>query len=145
VPELKQDRLEMSSLILCNPLDAGFTDAVSIKVNELEQVKIVQGVPIYEAGDVFYYIFRVHAGVPEAERSDLFWMREVLQGGVPVMEGTWREIPEDAAAVDGEGWMDLDDELDIGGYNTGVYELRVSVKNAASGEIVKRTLAFGIN
>lgn len=144
VPRIKPDKLEMSSLILCNPLEMGFTDAPDIRVNELEQVKMVQGVPIFETRDIFYYTFRVHAGVEPPDRPDLFWMREVLQGGAPVAEGTWRKIPLETLTIDSEGWFDLDDELDIRGYNAGVYELRVSVKNAASGDNAKRTIAFGI-
>jgi hypothetical protein len=134
----------MSSLVLCNPLDAGLIDDEHIELNELEHIKIVQGVPIYESGDIFYYTFRVHAGVQVPERSDLLWMREVLRGGVPVDEGTWRKIPSDILTADSRGWLDLDDELDISGYNAGVYELRVSVKNAASDDTINRTVAFGI-
>jgi VWFA-related protein len=144
VPELKPDKLEMSSLILCNPLDTEPTEADHVKVNELEQVKMVQGVPIYETGDIFYYTFRVHAGAEGPGSSDLLWMREVSQGGAPVVEGTWRKIPPETLTFDSEGWFDLDDELDISEYKAGVYELRVSVKDAASGDIVKRTVAFGI-
>ena len=55
----------MSSLVLCNPLDAGLYETENVRVNELEQVKMVQGVPIFESGDVFYYTFRVHAGIQD--------------------------------------------------------------------------------
>ena len=113
-------------------------------MNELEEVKMVQGVPIYDTGDIFYYTFRVHAGAEVPDRTDLMWMREVLQGGAPVQAGTWRTIPPERLTFDSEGWLDLDDELDISGYKTGVYELKVSVKDAASGDIVERTVAFGI-
>ena len=144
VSELKQDKLEMSSLVLCNPLDAGLFDDENIQVNELEQVKMVQGVPIYETGDIFYYSFCVHAGIPAPEQSGLLWMREVLQGGMPVVEGTWQTIPAKTMAADGRGWFDLDDELDISEYKAGVYELRVSIKDAASDDMVTRMVAFGI-
>ena len=144
VPKIKPDKLEMSSLILSNPLETGFSDAPNIRVNELEQVKMVQGVPIFNPRDIFYYTFRVHAGVEDPDRSDIFWMREVLQGGVPITEGTWQQISEEMQTTDSEDWFDLDDELFIRDYSAGVYELRVSVKNSSSGEIAKRTIAFGI-
>ncbi len=144
VPELKQDRLEMSSLVLCNPLDTGLYEDGSIEVNQLEQVKMVQGVPIYETGDIFYYTFRVHAGVQGPEQSGLLWMREVLQSGALVDGGKWQTIPAKTMAADGRGWFDLDDELDISEYKAGVYELRVSIKDAASDDRVTRMVAFGI-
>ena len=149
VPELKPDRLAMSSLVLNNPLEPDLVDTEKIEVNSLEQVRMVQGVAVYKPGDIFYYTFRVHPGregTGELSPSDpeLEWMQEVLKEGKPKETGKWYPVKGASLSADSKGWLDLDDELDISGYKTGVYELKVSVKDAASGDIVERTVAFGI-
>ncbi|MBN2318953.1 MAG: VWA domain-containing protein [Acidobacteria bacterium] len=144
VPEISDDRLEMSSLILCNPLDADPIGEEGIRVGKLEQVKMVQGVPMYERDDIFYYIFRIHRAMDAQAGSGIQWMWEVLQGGHPIMQVPWTEITEEELDTDSKGWADLDGEVDIREFDTGVYELRVSVKDIESNRTVTRTASFGI-
>ena len=69
----------------------------------------------------------------------------VLQGGKPVVPGKWTPVPGEGIPADSEGWLDLDGELDIGEFDSGVYELQVSVKKAGSDQVVQRGVAFGID
>ncbi|MBN2321430.1 MAG: VWA domain-containing protein [Acidobacteria bacterium] len=149
VPGLKPDRLEMSSLILSNPLDLEPFETEKIEVNSLEQVRMVQGVPVYEKDDIFYYTFRVHAGCehPEnqaSEEPELLLAREVLKEGKPVETEKWYPVKEANLNADSKGWIDLDGELDISRFDPGVYELRVRVKDVRSNKTAERTAAFGI-
>ena len=145
VPAITDNKLEMSSLILANPLDEGFLDnEESVQVSSLEQTKIIQGVPMYEQDDFFYYVFRIHRPRSASGGSGLELIREVLQGGKPIVQGTWTAIPEEKMNVDLEGWLDLDGEVDISGFDPGVYELRVGAKTAGSDKTVQRTVSFGI-
>jgi len=143
VPELYPDRLEMSDLILSNPLDMSF-DSEGIDVGELEQVKMVQGIPMYAQTDIFYYSFRVHPinGVPA--ESNLLLRRELLRGGKPIRTEEWMTITAEQESADSKGWFNLDGEYDISRLDPGVYEMRITVRNAPSEETAQRTVAFGI-
>jgi VWFA-related protein len=144
VPEVTPKKFEMSSLVLSNPLEEMQTGNDSFEVSNLETVRMVQGVPVYERGDVFYYTYRVHRVGDARAGSKLMRMREVLQGGKPIREEPWEPVDEQGTAPDGKGWSNLDGELDIKELSPGAYELRVSVKDAGTDETVRRTVAFGI-
>jgi VWFA-related protein len=144
VPELDPDKLQMSSLILSNPLDMDLIDSEGTDVGELEQVKIVQGVPMYAPTDIFYYTFRVHRISQVAAKSDLLLRRELYQWGSPIRSDEWVKVKEEQANTDSKGWFDVDGELDISNLDPGVYEMRITIKNTPSEETVQRAVAFGI-
>jgi VWFA-related protein len=144
VPELAHDKLGMSGLILRNPLDTDPTAKEGINVSELEQIKMVQGIPLYARNDYCDYLFRVYRE-KQAVESDLLLMTEVLLDGKPLKEEQWKPIPrEDSDDVDSKGWFDLDGELELKGFKPGIYELRLSIKEAQSKKTVQRTAVFGI-
>ncbi|MBP1624699.1 MAG: hypothetical protein H6Q07_2719, partial [Acidobacteria bacterium] len=51
VPEVKPDKLEMSSLVLRNPLDTDPSSKEGINVSELEQIRMVHSIPLYDRDD----------------------------------------------------------------------------------------------
>jgi VWFA-related protein len=144
IPELAQNKLEMSSLILSNPLDIDTAGAEGIDVSELEQIKMVQGIPLFERGDSFDYSFRVYQGTPALAKPDLEWMPELFQGGRLIKQGQWLPISMEKEDIDSKGWMDVYGEVDIGKFGSGVYELRVSVKGSRSNKTVQRTTVFSV-
>ena len=144
VPEIVPDKLEMSSLILGNPLDTSLPDKEGIDLGGLEQIKMVQGIPMYSTDDIFYYSFRVHRDSPAPGEPELSMMSELLQGGEPVRKEKWSPISTERMDMDGKGWIDLDGEMDIGALRPGIYELHVSVKGSSSEKIIRRTAVFGI-
>jgi VWFA-related protein len=144
VPELDPDKLELSSLVLSNPLDSGLGDSDRIGVNELEQIKMVQGIPMYAQDDIFYYLFRVHRSSTISPDSHLLVMKELLKDGSPVKTEKWTVVPEEGMKVDSKGWFDLDGELDVHKLQSGLYEYRISVKEDGSKKSVQRTVFFGI-
>ncbi|MBN2320864.1 MAG: VWA domain-containing protein [Acidobacteria bacterium] len=145
VPGIVEDKLEMSSLLLEDPLvEDSLFEEESVRVSDLEQVRMVQGIPVYETGDIFYYTFRVHPGAETLSGSDLLVKWEVMQGGNAVATDAWTPVPAERRNMDGKGWFDLDNEVDIEGFDSGVYELQVSIKKAGSNKIVQRTVAFGV-
>ncbi|MEJ2245681.1 MAG: VWA domain-containing protein [Acidobacteriota bacterium] len=143
VPELYPDKVEMSDLILSNPLDMSF-DSEGIDVSKLEQIKMVQGIPMYAQSDIFYYSFRVHhiSGVPA--ESNLLLRRELLREGKPIRTGEWMTITAEQENTDGKGWLHLDGEYDISSLDPGVYEMQITVKSVPSEETVQRAVAFGV-
>ena len=144
VPELASGKVRLSSLILGNPLDLDAVDAESLDVSKLEQVKVVQGIPLFSRGDICYYYFRVHKSAQAAESEDLSWKWELLRGGKTLKQDAWTPISEEQKYKDSKGWFDVDGEVDYGNFDPGVYELRISVKDAQSGKTVQRTAVFGI-
>lgn len=144
IPELAQNKMEMSSLILSNPLDIDTAGAEGIDVSELEQIKMVQGIPLFERGDSFDYSFRVYPGTVALAKPDLEWMPELFRGGRLIKQGQWLPISMEKEDIDSKGWMDIYSEVDIGKFESGVYELRVSVKGSRSNKTVQRTMVFSV-
>jgi hypothetical protein len=144
VPELAQDKLEMSSLIFSNPLDIDSSDAEGIDVSKLEQIRMVRSIPLFARGDFFDYSFRVYQGALAVAEPKLEWMPELYQGGRLIKEGQWLPIAVERENIDSKGWMDVYGEVDIGKFDSGVYELRVSVKDSRSNKTVQRTAVFSV-
>jgi VWFA-related protein len=144
VPDLAPAALEMSSLMLRNPLDVDPAASEGIDVGKLEQVRMVQGVPLYARGDFCDYSFRVYEAPQSSSRFELALMKEVLRDGKPVKQAEWKPIPAEDKDKDGKGWFDLDGDVELSDFTPGVYELRISIKNTASNSIVQRTAVFGI-
>jgi VWFA-related protein len=144
VPEIAAGKLEMSSLVLRNPLDIEPGAKDGINVSELEQIKVVQGIPLFARNDFVEYAFRVYPGAQATANSDLQWMSELSRDGKPVKQEPWRPVPPEDRKVDAKGWFDLDGEADLSGFTPGIYELRVSVKDTKSNKSVQRTTVFDV-
>jgi VWFA-related protein len=144
IPELAKNTLEMSSLILSNPLDINASGAEGVDVSELEQIKMVQGIPLFERGDSFDYSFRIYQDTPALEKPELEWMPELFRDGKLIKQGQWLPISVEKEDIDSKGWMDVNSEVDIGKFDSGVYELRVSVKGSRSNKAVQRAMTFSV-
>jgi VWFA-related protein len=144
VPELAPDRLEMSDLLLRNPLEPAAAVQEGVEVRELEQVRMVQSIPLYARNDFCDYAFRVHQGALAPADLNLVWMREVLQDGKAVKQESWQPIAEEEKAYDAKGWFDLDGDVELSEFKPGVYELRVSVKDAQSNKTIQRSTVFAV-
>jgi VWFA-related protein len=143
VPELARDKLEMSGLMLHNPLDTDPTAKEGVNVSELEQIKMVQGIPLYAHNDFCDYEFRVYRDKLIID-SELLLRTEVLQDGKPLKDEPWKPISAEDMSFDSKGWFDLDGEVDLGGFKSGVYELRVSIKDARLNKTLQRAAVFGV-
>jgi VWFA-related protein len=144
VPELAKEKLGMSSLMLRNPLDTDPAAKEGMNVSELEQIKMVQGIPLYAHDDFCDYSFRVHRTAQTSAESNLTWMNELYRNGKLVKQEQWRPVSAEEGEADSKGWFDLDGEVDLSGFDPGIYELRVSVKDAGVNKTIQRTAVFGI-
>jgi len=144
VPEIAQDRLEMSSLILSNPLDLNPVDSEGMDVSELEQIRMVQSIPLFARGDFFDYSFRVHQSTQALVMPDMEWMPELFREGGLIKGGEWQPISVENEDLDSKGWFDVYGEVDIGEVDSGVYELRVSVRDSRSDKTIQRTTVFSV-
>lgn len=144
VPELTPSKLQMSSLMLHSALDTNPASNEGMNVSELEQIKMVQGIPLYDRNDFCDYSFRVYEGILNPAGPDLVLLKELLRDGKPVKQESWRPIPAEDKNKDSKGWFDLDGDVELSGFDPGVYELRISVKNAAANNVVQRSAVFGV-
>jgi hypothetical protein len=144
VPEVAPDKLEMSSLVLRNPLDTDPVAKEGINVSELEQIRIVHSIPLYDRDDFCDYSFRVHTGSQAPKDSDVMVMKELLLDGKPLKQEGWTAIPAQGRKLDSKGWFDVEGEVDLAGFAPGVYELRVTVKDSASNKTAQRAAVFSV-
>jgi len=144
VPAPAQDRLQMSSLMLRSPLDIDSTAREGIQVSELEQVRMVQSIPLYSRSEFCDYYFRLRQDAQAAAGSDLLWMKELLRGGTPIHQEPWQSISEEEKIPDRKGWLDVDGEVDLSGFEPGIYELRISVKDNRTNKTIQRSMVFGV-
>jgi hypothetical protein len=143
VPAANQKQLGVSSLLLGNPLDSDQDASEGMKVSKLEQVQMVQNIPLYKRDDYCDYSFRLRRGDQMDKNVDVAWMSELVRDGKTIKQESWKSIGADTEK-DSKGWFDLDGELDLKGFDPGVYELRVSVKEGNSKKLVQRDVVFGI-
>jgi VWFA-related protein len=144
VPELAQDKLEMSSLILSNPLDIEPAEAEGIDVSKLEQIRMVHCIPLFERGDFFDYSFRVYVGTLNPVEPNLEWMPELYRDGRLIKPGQWLPVSAEKEDIDSKGWFDVYGEVGIGEFSSGVYELRVNVRDSRSNKTAQRTAVFSV-
>jgi len=121
----------MSSLMLRSPLDTDPSAAEGINVSELEQVKMVQGIPLYER-EISAIILPRIPGRTSFSELKIGMDERTAADGKPINQGQWHPISADQMERDGKGWFDVDGEVDSSKYGPGIYELRVSVKDAVS-------------
>lgn len=145
VPQVAPDKFEISSLMLYNPLDTDPSDTEGINVSELEQLKMIQGMPLYARDEACDYFFRIHRGLQTGAHADLTWMSELYRDGKPVRQAKWLPVPIEEEYVDGKGWFDLESDVEFEGLDSGIYELRVSVRDARTHKTIERTTVFGID
>lgn len=144
VPELAPAKLQMSSLMLRSSLDTNPASSEGMNVSELEQIKMVQGIHLYDRNDFCDYSFRVYEGNLNPAGPDLVLLKELLRDGKPVKQEPWRPIPAEDKNKDSKGWFDLEGDVELSGFDPGVYELRISVKNTAANNVVQRSAVFGV-
>jgi VWFA-related protein len=144
VSEPKNQELDVSNIVLRNPLGEDAARKEDIHLSDLEQIKIVQGIPFY-GHDIFCeYSFRIHPGTREPRESEIKFMRELLKGGRPIKSEPWLPIFEDEKQAANNGWFEIHDDMDLSSLDPGIYELRVTVKDTKSNQTVQRTAVFGV-
>lgn len=144
VSEPKNQALEMSSIVLRNPLAEDVDPKQPIDRSDLEQIKIVQGIAFYGREIFCEYSFRIHPGARMSRETEIVFMRELLKGGRPIKNEPWLPIFEDEKKAGNNGWFEIHDDMDLSNLDSGIYELRVTVKDTKSNQTVQRTAVFGV-
>jgi VWFA-related protein len=143
VPEIDGNKTGMSSIILRNPAQKDPVIKESMTVNELEQIKMVQGIPLYSRNETCNYFFRVHRRI-SAVKPELLWTWELLKNGKSVKQEQWQIISTEQGKIDNKGWEEIGGAIPLSEFDPGIYELRVNIKEPQSKIPIKRTTVFSI-
>jgi VWFA-related protein len=144
IPDIRRSRIALSSLALNEPLSAGPDTVFDVSSDGLKQVRILHGVPLYPQNEAFAYSFHIYNRDQSFTDADLAVKTELFHGGQPVMEQPWRELFLDPGNSGGTAWVTVEDHLDLSGFDQGIYELKVSVRDGKQKKTASRTATLGI-
>ncbi|HET9530898.1 MAG TPA: VWA domain-containing protein, partial [Blastocatellia bacterium] len=130
VPDLSKGKLALSSLFL------GREPAANERAQQSRQI---DGKPIFKSGDVAAYrLVTYNVAGKQAAMIKI----DILQNEKPVYEGPWRDIASRLIRSDSKG-AELGGRVPLG-LPPGLYELRVSVKEAKSKKPLQQSVTFEI-
>ena len=142
VPDVAKGKLRVSSIVLSDPMaeKAGKLQPVSDQSRE----RIKEGMRVYAMGDQLLYQLAVYnAAAKEGGASDVQMKIEIVQDEKVEYQGDW--YPVSSRVVDRDKRAQyLAGTLKLNGLDTGMHELRVSVRQGAKKPIVQKAM-FLIN
>jgi VWFA-related protein len=142
VPNLVRSKLALSNLILLDARGAGSNSTAAEGLSSaVSKSRVVQGVRLYPRDAACAYLFRIQQGLMNLANTSLVFQTEVLQKGKSVTPGDWRPVPADQK--DGKG-LTIGGQISLAGFESGIYELRITVKDPQSKQLYQRTAVFGI-
>jgi VWFA-related protein len=142
VPDLTRKRITLSSLILRDTPVTRNTVAPDEKITVADRSRVVQGVRLYTPEQACAYFFRIYVPGGTESGTPLMFQSELLRLGKPLVQSEWRPVP--TADRDGKG-ISVSDQIPLGGLTSGLYELRVTVKDTQSKRTAQRTVIFGVD
>jgi hypothetical protein len=96
---------------------------------------------MFSAGQPCEYHFRIQKTAAMPKPSGLEYQMEIINAGKPLRRSEWLSVPlgnGDAKGIFVDGWLEL------ANLHPGLYELRLSVRQAASKMQAQRIVVFGI-
>lgn len=146
--DLSKGRLAMSSLILSDAIPDLNTTAAAGNKEPLVQSKIIQGIRYYRAGQPVIYFLRLYnaaaASQAKAEaETDAAMQIELLRDEKSLITIPWQPASSRIVGRDAKG-LTLGGQLVLPRMPAGIYELRISIKNAKNKRPIQRSVLFGI-
>ncbi len=144
VPNLAQNKLTMSSLLL---LDALAENSQVSKTpggtnnNILPTSKVTEGIRFYPRGQFCAYFFRLYH--TKASANEVVMQTEFMQGGKSIAQSPWQPVSARQIGEDRKGIM-IGGQIQLEGLKPGIYEIRMTVKDPQSKRTVQRTAPFGV-
>ncbi|MGE0129812.1 MAG: VWA domain-containing protein, partial [Blastocatellales bacterium] len=144
VPDASK-KITLSSLILSDTATTGMgRDANNSAGGSPSPSKMVQGIRYYRNGQSLLYFFRIHNAVAKGQaESDAEMQIEILKDEKAVISIPWQPVTTRQIEKDAKGLV-MGGQLTLQQLQPGIYELRISVKNAKQKRPVQRIVAFGI-
>jgi len=142
VPDLAHTALVLSSLMISEaPLKDGGAE-FTLKNASVGRLRMSQGIRLFPPGAVYGYFFRIQKTPALPDVSGLEYQAEIIEAGKPAASSGWARVP--TGKQDAKGFT-VDGLIDGTKLSCGVYELRVTVRQAASKLTAQRSVIFGID
>jgi VWFA-related protein len=145
-PDLsKKNRTALSSLFLGDAITMGIQEPASnnAQVGAPSLSKLIQGVRYYKAGQPVIYFFRLYSAANDKGEIDAAMQIEILRDEKPIVTIPWQSVTTREIGRDAKGLV-VGGQLAMPNIQSGIYELRVSVKSSRMKRPVQRFVAFGV-
>ena len=143
VPKPDKNRLTMSDILLAEPIVEDEPSSAAIASNDLSVARQEGGIKFYKAESaLIYYLMLYNAASKKGAESDLMIQSEILQDDRAIYESDWQPLASRIMGRDKKG-------VEIGGQiklalKPGIYELRITVKDAQAKRRVQKSIPFGV-
>jgi hypothetical protein len=144
IPDLKGSQLVLSSFALSDNAPSASDVNFDISADDLKQVRVLYGIPLFPRERPFDYSFHIYRGDAAFSNAELSMKTELFRGGKSVMEIPWRPVEFDREASSRSKRVEVEEHLDLSGFDPGVYDLRVSVRDRKLKSTVHRTTTLGL-
>ena len=141
VPNPARSRFALSSLILLDPPGTGKAPASDSVPAGPVNSRVVQGVRLFPHGQACAYFIRIQKGGKSPADIPLVYQTELTRSGKTVLQQDWQ--PATSPEKDSKG-ITLTGQINLADLGSGIYELRVAVKEPQSKRVLQRTAVFGI-
>jgi VWFA-related protein len=155
VPDLKKNKLAMSGVFLSESASSreqiskaaeqvsSTTKTSQSKEKEFFLSKVTQGIPVYKSGNLLAYYFVIYNQSSKSSApTDLVMQSEILQDENIVFKSDWQPISE-RMLKQGKKGLELGGMLELN-LKPGIYEMRISVKDAKAKKTVQQSSIIGV-
>ena len=143
VPDLTRRQLALSSIIFVDSPQEGATSASSEISTTVSRSKFVLGIRVFQREQSGAYAFRIYNAASGTAGPRLEMMTEFLQRGKMMKQTAWQELSASQIAGDGKG-IEVAGLIKSGELASGIYEMRITVRDLQSKRTDQRTTVFAI-
>jgi VWFA-related protein len=145
-PDLsKKNKLAISSLFLSDAVAMGIQEAASNNEPGAASTlsKMVQGVRYYKASQPVVYFFRLYNLANDQAEAGAVMQIEIMQDDKMILTAPWQPVTTRQIGKDTKGLL-VGGQLAMENIQPGIYDMRVSIKDAKMKRPIQRSAPFGI-
>jgi hypothetical protein len=145
-PDLsKKKKLAISSIFLSDAVAMGTQQPASNNENGAKAPlsKMIQGVRYYKGAQPALYYFRLYNLATDKPETETLMQIEILQDEKPLLTIPWQPVTARQIGKDAKGLV-IAGQVEMRNIQTGIYDMRVSVKDSKMKRPIQRSVAFGV-
>ena len=142
VPSMTKFKLTLSSLILLDTPTSAAPDSPEAQGSAPASAKVVEGIRFYAHNQPCAYFFRIYQP-PGMSDEGLVMQTEIIQDGKSITQSAWGPVSACQIGKDKKG-IAIGAQIGLKGLKSGIYELRMTVKDPQSKRTVQRIAPFGV-
>ncbi|MBO0862513.1 MAG: VWA domain-containing protein [Chloracidobacterium sp.] len=105
--------------------------------------RLVQGIRYYKTGQPILYFYRLYNALDDKGEADAQMMIEIMRDEKPILTIPWQPVSTRQLGKDAKGLV-IGGQLALKNVQSGIYDLRVSVKTPKMKRPVQRSATLGI-